>query len=371
MRLLDEAALDQKLSLDVTPLIDVVFLLVLFFAVTTSFISAEDLTALKDSVVLLAEDKAELSGSNAALSREIADRQAAVERLEEEVLVAAAEGEKLEWMMNTLEQEQVTLKAALDDSTERSSGLEEQLEQAFADYQSLDLELAGLKTELDAEAEQARMIRALLLEREQQLGDAEVENQSLSIERAALVEARDGLAEQERVLQALLAERAARLEGLEAALVAAQSNRAAMANTVASLRASGADAAADAGRMRTEMLKLRNELAKYRKVAEFDEAQIERILEAQANLKAGLAEELASNRLGIKREQQRLVLQLSDQILFDSGSAAISSRKVSRCCATSATSSAYAPPISTCSSAATPTTYRSRAAPVCSARTGA
>ena len=34
---LDEGLEDQKLALDITPLIDIIFLLVLFFAVSTSF----------------------------------------------------------------------------------------------------------------------------------------------------------------------------------------------------------------------------------------------------------------------------------------------------------------------------------------------
>ena len=322
---LAEAEFDQKLSLDVTPLIDVVFLLVLFFAVTTSFISAEDLTALKDSVVLLAGDKQALSTANTALSREVEEREAAVARLEEELLVTEAEGEKLAWMMNTLEQEQVTLKRSLEESSRQSAGLQEQLEQAFRDYQSLDLELAGVRTARDAQAENERLIRSLLLEREQQLDEALVAKLSLAAERDTLIEAGDVQAEQERVLQALLIERAARLEGLEEQLVAAQSHRASLTDTVSGMQAAQAESSAEATRTRTEMLKLRNDLAKYRKVAELDAAEIERILDAQEKLKVGLADELASNQLGITLERQRLVLQLSDQILFDSGSAVIKS----------------------------------------------
>ena len=48
---LDEGFADQKLSLDITPLIDIIFLLVLFFAVSTSFISGEDLAKLQTDVV--------------------------------------------------------------------------------------------------------------------------------------------------------------------------------------------------------------------------------------------------------------------------------------------------------------------------------
>ena len=68
---LDEHTADQKLSLDVTPLIDVVFLLVLFFAVSTSFISAEDLQGLKSLFVTLTVDKQQLSGRVAYQDEEL------------------------------------------------------------------------------------------------------------------------------------------------------------------------------------------------------------------------------------------------------------------------------------------------------------
>jgi len=70
---MDEGIADQKLSLDVTPLIDIIFLLVLFFAVSTSFISAEDLIELKGNVVSLGERVTTLRS----------DRQALIERSEE------------------------------------------------------------------------------------------------------------------------------------------------------------------------------------------------------------------------------------------------------------------------------------------------
>ena len=70
---LDEGLSYEKLSLDITPLIDIVFLLVLFFAVSTSFISGEDLEALKSNLLSVSDDKSsietELNAANIRLDQ--------------------------------------------------------------------------------------------------------------------------------------------------------------------------------------------------------------------------------------------------------------------------------------------------------------
>ena len=73
MRLIDSFD-DQKLSLDMTPLIDIIFLLVMFFAVSTSFISGEDLDELKTSLFSTNE-------SNKALDAELSATKAQYESL--------------------------------------------------------------------------------------------------------------------------------------------------------------------------------------------------------------------------------------------------------------------------------------------------
>ena len=102
---LDETVLGDKLTLDVTPLIDIVFLLVLFFAVSTSFISAEDLADLEGRVVSLGEDKSRLEAKF--------DEQASrVRELTSELLGADQDERKLQWKIETLQQEEATLSAS-------------------------------------------------------------------------------------------------------------------------------------------------------------------------------------------------------------------------------------------------------------------
>lgn len=261
---LDDGIHDQKLSLDITPLIDIVFLLVLFFAVSTSFISPRELEAMKDDLIMLAETRKNLIGQVVrfrgeaeekaqAVARldadlqtlgaeyrsletehleQMAAKQLAIEQLEAAMTALDGDVQRMEWMVETLESRRDDLEKRLTERDDHARSLEEQLQQAYKDYQLLQVDLSTVQAE-----------------REQQID-----------EQAALL---------------------ARISQLEA------------------------------------------ELEKFRQVAELDQAQVERILAAQEQLQSGLGEYLEDNRLGIKREQQRLVLQLSDQILFDSGSAEI------------------------------------------------
>ena len=108
---LDTGTQDQKLSLDITPLIDIVFLLVMFFAVTTSFISPEQLDTLKDDLLNLGEDKKVLSGQVSQLEVEYAQlaatKQAEVRRLLDQVNGAEGREEKLKWMVDSLQKQEL------------------------------------------------------------------------------------------------------------------------------------------------------------------------------------------------------------------------------------------------------------------------
>ena len=405
---LDETPQDQRLSLDVTPLIDVVFILLLFFAVSTSFISGTDLSALKSDVIELGDAKVRLSEENATLN---------LAQLRQNILEAAAATDKAHWFIKTLESQKVDLQGTLDSSELKNSALESQLEKAYADFRALDIKLTGLQSEIDKNSETERLLRVLLLEREaentsagktitslerersllfeqnasgkrerellaEQKLEIEREHASLSEQNAAGERERELLARQkleaerehallsernasgererellsrqklkaesergslakllasrtagleqaeqaadaqrnkERLLQLLLAERAAKLSDLEVQLVKAGERNQSLSGELNTARCGrrGPSQLADRN------LKLRNELTQYREVAALGQEQIEKILAAQKSLEAGLKSDLAADRLGIKREKQRLVLQLSNRILFDSGSAAI------------------------------------------------
>ncbi len=180
---LDEHIVDQKLSLDVTPLIDVVFLLVLFFAVSTSFISVEDLQGLKSSIVTLTVDKQQLSGRLAyqddeleqlggafsdlqtEYDRMVAEKTAELRQLGREIERKQGEAAKYQWMLEALEKEKVTLLEEKVRGSATAKALKEQLEQAFRDYASLELKLDTALAERDEQARTEALLLALYEER--------------------------------------------------------------------------------------------------------------------------------------------------------------------------------------------------------------
>ena len=192
---LDETPQDQRLSLDVTPLIDVVFILLLFFAVSTSFISGTDLSALKSDVIELGDAKVRLSEENATLNlakanldTELETQSREVAQLRQNILEAAAATDKAHWFIKTLESQKVDLQGTLDSSELKNSALESQLEKAYADFRALDIKLTGLQSEIDKNSETERLLRVLLLEREAENTSAGKTITSLERERSLLFE---------------------------------------------------------------------------------------------------------------------------------------------------------------------------------------
>jgi len=185
---LDEQLIDQKLSLDVTPLIDVVFLLVLFFAVSTSFISTDDLQTLRSTLVGLSVDKQQLSGRLSYQDEELGRLGGAftdlqteydhmveaktrdLKRLAGEVEQAAGETAKIRWMLDALEREKVSLVDAVEQGKGERDGLREQLESAFRDYQALEVRLNTVNL---ARADQSRTEALLLALYEERVSEAD------------------------------------------------------------------------------------------------------------------------------------------------------------------------------------------------------
>lgn len=353
---LDEGLDDQKLALDITPLIDIIFLLVLFFAVSTSFISGEDLRALKTDLVTFDEERKELTSTVATKSKEIdqvntafaglqTDYTRMVAKKTQELQTLAARIEetdgkaaKLEFMVAALRNQKVDLVARITDRSGENKSLESQLKKAYADFQNLNAELTAAKSDSEQRAEQERLLRALLLEREekhrtldnehstlaQKNSDLAAKMQATVVEVQAVRTEAEQAAAQELLLQKLLAEKAGELDSMQVGIDAAAARLADdLANTKTQASAQAAAAESQTRGMQTQILRLQSELNKFRQIANLDRGQIERILQAQEQLEAGLQDYLKDEQLALKRDQQRLTLQLSDTILFASGKATI------------------------------------------------
>ena len=392
---LDEGFADQKLSLDITPLIDIIFLLVLFFAVSTSFISGEDLAKLQTDVVTLGDDRVRLTAEvvqknntieimETDFTRMVAEKTAEIAKIAASLEASEGKAAQFQFMTSELEKQKVDLQVRLDKRNAKNNSLETQLNKAFQDFQNLNAELTAVRSESERRAESERLLRGLLSERQQERDQLSADKQALEAEQASLAEqlallrgfvekaneerdstaaqaeARetelseqlaqtaaavdsltaklaqqqsdlnnsqsdlDKAAQQEILLQKLLADKAAELDGMR---VRIESANAANAELQSQLTANAERSEAtreqleiEAREAQTAILRLRAELNKYREVDELSREQIERILRAQEQLREGMSSYLADNSLGLKQEKQRLTLQLSDKILFASGS---------------------------------------------------
>lgn len=262
---LDEGLKLQKQSLDLTPLIDVVFLLVLFFAVSTSFISSEDLQALKNNVVQLSADKA-------SLSNELTQAADQVNSLRSQLALADRKAAGLEDSVDTLRREK---RQALDNL----DSLESRLEAVERELGRQQERIAELDGENAARAERIQVLQQQLEERSGSLARArqEAERADQELDRANGAIGR---------LDEELTGARDRIERLEA------------------------------------------ELAEYRELGALDREQLDRMLAAQQILESNLDEVMQNDQLNIQREERLVILQLSDRILFDSGSAEIKAEGV-------------------------------------------
>ncbi len=400
---------EQRLSLDMTPLIDVVFLLVLFFAVSTSFISPKALKQLKVSLFDLGEEKQallgaldererELSGRTEALNalerqfqQVVAEREAEVARLSRSLAEAATRRDEMQWKIDALSGREASLKKTLEDIEKQNRTLEEQLQQAYRDFQDVNVALAAerdtsaaraaeneqllariaaqieaaSRAEADARARLAAQARAAAtaeaqaaarLAEERARADARSRLlQALIDEKAAAIEAREKAleatqqelaavrqqrleteaalagarseaerrAEEERLLRNLLAEKAAENETLARRIAALDTERSGLASALAGAQAASATAAEKVAAADARLAALGPELERLRAIAALGDEQIRRLLDTQALLEKDLGEYLQNQQIDIRRDRDRLTLQLSDRILFDSGSANI------------------------------------------------
>ncbi len=311
---MDDGAADQKLSLDMTPLIDIVFLLVLFFAVSTSFISGEDLQLLKDNVLNLGQEVDQLEQDKLAekqraqdtqtqLNQTLAERDRAIANLQSELNAARNLAASTQQSLSQLQQKQSALQVQLSDLNDNRDRLQQQLESRDSENNRLlaaseaakvaaAQQIAALTSKQDELSLQNSRAQTLFDTTRSDLERARSDNAALTSERDDLKRQLD--AESDRVQEITAQAELTQQQSQESLQAVQEENRTMLA-----------------------------ELDKFREIAELDQEQIERIIRAQKQISEGLGDYLADNKLGIKRDQQQLILQLSDQILFASGRAVL------------------------------------------------
>lgn len=391
---LDDLTTTTKLTLDVTPLIDVVFLLVLFFAVSTSFISPEKLDELKDRIASLYQEKQQLEEDgqktnnileqrNTVLASQrqkldsqsqrivIQDKTMAQLRIDlaslndqrqvqEQMLVqknqAIQENDKQLQLTNSELQRQSKTVVSLNERIAQlvlefeklAANAETTIGQLHKDVHNLSAENANKKQSLEEKALQFSAQTVQLTK-----SDAMVKEQTQTI--AALNQRIQGVVDEYNSLTALsqqqikqldqrikqllqqLAERNHALDEIQAALrqqtkekdqvqlslQEQQSENKLLQTNLEVLQDANTSLSNNVQALAIEMETLQVKNERYKKVFDVNHDQLQRLANAQMRLRDGLKTYLENQKLGIKQEQDRLIIQLSDKILFDSGSAVI------------------------------------------------
>ncbi len=342
---MDDGSADHKLSLDMTPLIDVVFLLVLFFAVSTSFISGEDLQLLKDNVLNLGQEVDQLEEAKLAeqerakttqlkLSESLSARDRDLQQLRRDLELATAREASSAQALAQLRQDQSSLQRDLELSTAREESSAQVLSQLRQDQSELQSQLQQLN---DNRADLQQQLVTETSEKDRLLAERDSVQEQ---QRAALlrIDALNASTEQlslqnskteslNRDIQNELLAARSRVQSLDSESEQLKLQLSAEADRVQDLSAE-MEQQKNQSQQTLQQLQAENsamqaELEKFREIAELDQEQIQRIIRAQKQLSEGLGDYLADNKLGIKRDQQQLILQLSDQILFASGRAVL------------------------------------------------
>jgi len=160
MRIEDDPQ-DQRLSLEITPLIDIIFILVLFFAVTTSFINPQEIDELKVQLLKLNKVKQKLLGEIRKYTAQVNDQSRVIQSLKDNynnlnfdysrvldtakeqtqqsgtrLQAAEAKAQQLQRRLAMLEQRQSDLQQKLADQTARSHEVQLQSQQLATELQT-------------------------------------------------------------------------------------------------------------------------------------------------------------------------------------------------------------------------------------------
>ena len=272
---LSELLIEPEVTLELAPLIDVLFLIVLFYAVSSSLISPEDLARLKGQLGAVVSE-------NRTLVEQVDGHKARVLALEGDVRVEAARVAERD--------------AALAERESRLTAQNARLGQAQSDLGARDQALA---------AQAQRLVIA---------------DQALDDLRVRLAESRTAAEQQAAQTAQARAEVVARAAESQHLAGEVQALTAAMQAEAASHQADVATVQEQLDRLRLETAQLTAENARFRERQQADLDKTAGMVEAEKRLGENLQSLIADKSLGVERVKDRLVLELSDRVLFDSGS---------------------------------------------------
>jgi chemotaxis protein MotB len=356
---LSELLIEEDVQLELAPLIDVLFLIVLFYAVSSSLISPEDLARLKGSLAsaqsenrVLVEDQQVRTGRIALLERDLADRAERISRLESDlgavnarILVAASQLDQERERSYRLDRDLSSIRGDLADRESRLTRSDQELmviRQAAAerearlarlegDLADREARLADRDLRLSRSDQDLNTTRQAMAEREARLarleGELEARTRALEEHARRIVlsdQALDAVRDQLKAAQSAAEEQARRRGEAEEALRGGEAERSRLTQALSEEKgrhdADLARLSAELAATRVDAERLSGENTRLNGLEKLGQERVARMIEAEKRLNDNLKSLIDDKTLGVTRVNDRLVLELSDKILFDSGS---------------------------------------------------
>ncbi|MBT4838644.1 MAG: OmpA family protein [Methylococcales bacterium] len=396
---LDNFQQESRLSLDMTPLIDVVFLLVLFFAVSTSFISPEKLEELKNALSSLKQEKTELTqqlsdyeNKQSQLNNQIQQKEQSLDQHSSRIVIMDDKLKQLNQQLqsltnqnrskqNIINQKQDTILSTQNQLAEKETMINQTnknmlqanttIKQQSTDINSLNSKIIQLVDRYKTLSENNQSTQTSLKKLNSQheamtnlvnMRNLSIEQQNNEIKQKAAMlnqQKTDIESLNSRVVQLatqykkVTTESDQTISGLNT--VIASANKKILNYSTAKiqqtekiknlnsdllrhqLKIQQLTQTNDANKDNEETLleninnlsdennDLEKQLAIYKNEAEKNAEKLSQINQARAGLNNNLKSYLTNNQLEINQQQDRLIIQLSDKILFDSGSSTLKS----------------------------------------------
>jgi chemotaxis protein MotB len=240
----------------------------------------------------------------------------------------AEQNQKMSLTMAAFAQEHLNLQQKLADETVRSREIQQQNQKLATDLRT-QLNESGRLTNTIAALEQEQGNLQLRLA-DQTARSQEVQQQNEKLEKelrnqtdksGRLTNTIAGLLDENENFQQVLREKTGQNQKLDQLLVKARQNSQILSTELTRFQLDKEDWETNEKLFRTKVSQLEGQLVEFRELEKLKQKRVESLNQAQKNLDAGLKTHLKKNQLGIQRKQNSLILQLPDQILFDSGSA--------------------------------------------------
>jgi chemotaxis protein MotB len=316
----------DKLTLDLTPLIDVVFLLVLFFAVSTSFIKPEHLAELKDSLASYKQDKSVLA------------TQVEQYRFDKINLELAIEQSKLEQIKQVQNVQQ--LKSSLKDSGRAISTKDSEIEknQLAIEYFQNKLEYfkeyqADLKAKITNEQQAVAVLTSKLTGEQRALlsSQAVVDTKNDKIHAldamvVSLNQSINQLKETTSTLNQQIRQQSESISEQSVALIQQKTNIEQLDKEKQKYITDYNLALKLAAELKKQLNQEQTISQKYRTLVADNEASIKELQLTLATLDQNFKRLSIDEDLGLQRKQDRIIINLPDNVLFDSGHSGIKDR---------------------------------------------